>query len=80
MGDLTLTGLDEAVLEQLSQLATRHGRSAEGDAKQLLTSTVLPGQKPSPTLAMLAEARRQAAACVKSDTLGLIREGRDELA
>jgi hypothetical protein len=29
---------------------------------------------------MLAEARRSAAACVKSDTLGLIREGRDELA
>ncbi len=79
MGDLTVTGLDEAVLRRLSQRAAEHGQSVEAEVKQVLTSSVLAGQEPA-TLAMLADARQQTAATVKSNTLDLIREGRDELA
>ena len=79
MGEIRVTGLDDALLARLSQRAATHGLGAEEEVKRLVTSTYAAWQDPI-TVEMLAEARRQTAASVRSKTLDLIYESHDERA
>ena len=82
MGELTLTGLDEVVLQRLSQLAAEHGRSVADEAAAILKLELArQGQVPRMTkekwLDLAAETRRQTDR-LDISMVDLIREGRDE--
>ncbi len=79
MGDLTLTGLDEAILGRLSKQANDHGRSIEAEAADILSHHL--GQQPAMAATVsiwekLAETRRQTGP-LPVNTVDLLREDRD---
>ena len=82
MGELTLTGLDEALLEQLSRRAAEHGRSVAEEAAAILTAEVT-GPADHPQIdreewsRRAAELRRSTGRLAVS-TLDLLHEGRDD--
>ena len=82
VGELTLTGLDESVLAQLSREAAAHGTSV-GEAaaailrREIARNSKVPQMSEEDWLARAAEARRQTGR-LTIQMVDLIREGRDE--
>ena len=76
MGELTLRGLDEAVIAGLSQRAAEHGRTVEAEATEILLSSLqpaLPGWREA-----LKEARRQTEGTMTSRTIDILYQGKDD--
>ncbi len=74
MGELTVSGLDEAVLLRLSRLAAEHGRTIEAEAAAILDLATKRLRKD--VWADLAESRRQTGR-LGVMTVDLLREDRE---
>ena len=82
MGELTVTGLDEAVLPQLSRLAEAHGRSLDQEASSILAAEIarnskMPQMSEEEWLAKAAETRRKTGR-LSVQSIDFLHESRDE--
>ncbi len=79
MGDLTLTGLDEAMLTRLNQRAAEHGQSIQAEVIQILEQQVGLASRSAHTGSTIwekmAESRRQTGR-LNVRTIDLLREDR----
>ena len=78
MGELTMTGLDEAVLAKLSTRAAAHGRSAEEEVAAIVKDAISAGSQMSREewLALAARTRRASGRLIMQ-TIDLIHDGRE---
>ena len=78
MGELTMMGLDDAVLAKLSTRAAAHGRSAEEEVASIFKDAISAGSQMSREewLALAAKTRR-ASGRLTVQTIDLIHEGRE---
>ena len=78
MGNLTLTGLDEATLRRLRRRAEERGQTMEAEAAEFLAAQ-LEAEELLDWPLLLAEVRRQTEGTIKTKTIELIRESRSDL-
>jgi plasmid stability protein len=77
MRELVLTDVDEVILHDLRERATRHGRTPVEEAKAILTAAL--GRKPSDVWASVDAIYQRLAASGRTfaDSADLLREDRD---